>query len=181
MSRRGEDPSTPSSSKGKFPAVPPRTAQGSSKPKTRQFTERYGLAPISAAPAAQASPAVATPVHISPTFSTYRTRSPSFQESAKDPTSPEGHLSEEDVPIPTIKEEEIAEGLSARMSAGMSLQDPFENSTPTQTELKNWYKTQFSKEVSGPPVAPRPCPQERVGANPKELAINKLDSFDGDH
>ena len=67
------------------------------------------------------------------------------------------------------------------MSAGMSLQDPFENSTPTRTELENWYKTQFSKEVSGPPVAPRPRPQERVGANPKELAINKPEGFDGDH
>ena len=95
--------------------------------------------------------------------------------------SPEGPLSEEDVPIPTTQEEEIAEGLSARMSAGISLQDPFENSNPTQTKLENWYKTQFSKEVSGPPVAPRPHPQERVGANPKELAINKLEGFNGDH
>ena len=156
MSRRGEDPPTHSSSKGKLPAVPPRTAPGSSKLRTRQFAERYGLAPISAVPVAQASPAVTTPIHVSPTFSTYRTRSPLFQESAKDPTSPEGHLSEEDIPIPTIKEEEIAEGLSAKMSAGMSLQDPFENSNPTRTELENWYKTQFSKEVSGPLVAPRP-------------------------
>ncbi|KIM57782.1 hypothetical protein SCLCIDRAFT_129600, partial [Scleroderma citrinum Foug A] len=63
----------------------------------------------------------------------------------------------------------------------MSLQDPFENSNPTRTELKNWYKTQFAKEVSGPLVAPRPQPQERVGANPKELAINKPEGFDGDH
>ena len=63
----------------------------------------------------------------------------------------------------------------------MSLQDPFENSNPTQTELENWYKTQFSKEVSGPPVVPKPCPQERVGANPKELAINKPEGFDGNH
>ena len=42
----------------------------------------------------------------------------------------EGLLSEEDVPIPTVQEEEIAEGLSAVMSAGMSLQDPFD-SNPT--------------------------------------------------
>ena len=136
---------------------------------------------MSSVPVTEATPAVTTPVHVSPTFSTYRTRSPSFQESAKDPTTPEGHLSEEDVPIPTTKEEEIAEGLSMRMSAGMSLQDPFENSNPTRTELKNWYKTQFSKEVSGPLVAPRPRPQERVGANPKELAINKPEGFEGDH
>ena len=86
---------------------------------------------MSAKQVAEATPAVTTPVHVSPTFSTYRTRSPSFQESAKDPTTPEGHLSEEDVPIPTTKEEEIAEGLLMRMSAGMSLQDPFENSNPT--------------------------------------------------
>ena len=156
MSRRGEDPPTPSSSKGKLPAVPARTAPGSSKPKQRLFAERYGLAPVSVVPVAQVSPAVTTPVHVSPTFSTYRTRTPSFHESAGDPTTPEGHLCEEDVPIPTVKEEEIAEGLSARMSAGMSLQDPFENSTPTRTELENWYRTLFSKEVAGPPVAPRP-------------------------
>ena len=136
---------------------------------------------MSSASVPEAPPAVTTPVHVSPTFSTYRTQSPSFQESAKDPTSPEGHLSEEDVPIPTTKEEEIAEGLSTRMSAGMSLQDPFENSNPTRTELENWYKTQFSKEVAGPPVAPRPHPQERVGANPKELTINKPEGFDRDH
>ena len=136
---------------------------------------------MSAKPVAEVTPAVTTPVHVSPTFSTYRTRSPSFQESAKDPTTPEGHLSEEDVPIPTTQEEEIAEGLSTRMLAGMSLQDPFENSNPTRTELENWYKTQFSKEVTGPPVAPRPRPQERVRANPKELAINKPEGFDGDH
>ena len=58
-------------------------------------------------------------------------RTLSFQESAKNPTTPEGYLSEEDIPIPTAKEEEIAEGLAATMSAGMSLQDPFENSNPT--------------------------------------------------
>ena len=86
---------------------------------------------MSSVPVTEASPAVTTPVHVSPTFSVYRERSPSFQESAKNPTSPEGPLSEEDIPIPTTKEEEIAEGLSARMSAGMSLQDPFENSNPT--------------------------------------------------
>ena len=79
----------------------------------------------------EAPPAVTTPVHISPTFSVYRECTPSFQESAKNPTSPEGPLSEEDVLIPTTKEQEIAEGLSMRMSAGMSLQDPFENSNPT--------------------------------------------------
>ena len=74
---------------------------------------------MSSVPVTEAPPAVTTPVHVSPTFSTYRTRSPSFQESARDPTSPEGHLSEEDIPILTVKEEEIAEGLSARMSAGI--------------------------------------------------------------
>ena len=138
-----------------------------------QFGQRYGLTPVSSASVPEATPAVTTPVHVSPTFSTYRSQDPSSLESARSPVQPEGLLSEEDVPIPTTQEEEIAEGLSARMSAGMSLQDPFENSTPTRTELENWYKMQFSKEVSGPLVAPRPRPQERVGANPKELAINK--------
>ena len=52
---------------------------------------------------------------------------------------PEGLLSEEDYPILTVKEEEIAEGLSAVMSAGMSLQDPFETN-PTQSELEEWYR-----------------------------------------
>ncbi|KIM59004.1 hypothetical protein SCLCIDRAFT_27590 [Scleroderma citrinum Foug A] len=151
-SRRGEDPPTPSSSKGKLPAVPPRTAPGSSsKGRQWQFAGRHGLTPVSAKPVTEAVPAVTTPVHVSPTFSTYRTWSPSFQESAHNPTTPEGNVSEEDVPIPTTQEEEIAEGLSARMLAGMSLQDPFENSNPTRIELENWYKTQFSKEVSGPP------------------------------
>ena len=53
---------------------------------------------------------------------------------------PEGVLSEEDYLIPTIKEEEMAEGLSAAMSAGLSLQDPFGASNPTQSELEEWYK-----------------------------------------
>ena len=101
----------------------------------------------------------------------------------KNPTTPEGYLSEEDIPIPTTQEEEIAEGLSVRMLAGMSLQDPFENSNPTRTELENWYKMQFSKEVSGPPVAPRPRPrtEEKSASNPKELSLNKPEGFNGDH
>ena len=69
---------------------------------------------------------------------------------------PEGVLSEEDYPIPTIKEEEMAEGLTAAMSAGMSLQDPFGASNPTRSELEEWYTGQFAKEVLGPPVALRP-------------------------
>ena len=159
--------------------MPPRTAPGSSKRKPRLFAERYGLAPISAV--SEATPAVTTSVHVSPTFSTYRSREASSLESANSPVLPEGLVSEEDVPIPTVKEEEVAERLSAVMSAGMSLQDPFENSNPTTTQLENWYKTQFLKEVSGPPVVPRPRPQERVGASPKELALNKPEGFDGDH
>ena len=53
---------------------------------------------------------------------------------------PEGLLSEEDDPIPTVKEEEMAEGFSAVMSAGMSFQDPFGASNPTRSELEDWYK-----------------------------------------
>ena len=69
---------------------------------------------------------------------------------------PEGALSEEDYPILTVKEEEMAEGLSAAMSAGLSLQDPFGASNPTRSELEDWYKQSFSKEVVGPPVALKP-------------------------
>ncbi|KIM50470.1 hypothetical protein SCLCIDRAFT_34258 [Scleroderma citrinum Foug A] len=147
----GEDPPIPSSSKGKLPAVPPRTAPGSSSRQQQwQFARRHGLTPVSAVPlVAEASPAVTTPVHVSPTFTTYCLRSPSFQESAGSPQAPKGLLSEEDVPIPTIQEEEMAEGLLAAMSAGMSLQDPFGASNPTRSELEDWYKHQFSKEVSG--------------------------------
>ena len=50
---------------------------------------------------------------------------------------PEGLLSEEDYPIPTVQEEEMAEGLSAALSAGMSFQDPFGSSNPTRTELED--------------------------------------------
>ena len=67
----------------------------------------------------------------------------------------EGLLSEEDYPIPTVPEEEMAEGLAAAMSAGMSLQDPFGSSNPTRSELEEWYRQQVSKEVVAPPVAPR--------------------------
>ena len=107
-------------------------------------------------PVAEVPPAVTTPIHVSPTFTTYHSRSPSFQESAKSPTLPEGIPSDEDYPIPTIKEEEMAEGLSAALSAGMSFQDPFGSSNPTCSELEDWYKRNFSKEVLGPPVAPKP-------------------------
>ena len=95
---------------------------------------------------------------------------------------PEGLLSEEDVPIPTIQEEEIAEGLSTVMSAGMSLQDPFE-SNPTRLELEEWYRRQFSKDVVAPPVAPRPRPtrEEKTGSSPKELSLNKPEGFTGEH
>ena len=97
---------------------------------------------------------------------------------------PEGILSEEDNLIPMVQEEEMAEGLSAAMSAGMSLQDPFGSSNPTRGELEDWYKWQFSKEVAGPPVAPRPRkPQyeEKMGSSPKELSLNKPEGFTGDH
>ena len=79
----------------------------------------------------EAPPAVTTPVHVSPTFMTYRSQDPSSPESMRSPVHPEGLLSEEDYPIPTIREEEMAEGLAATMSAGMSLQDPFGSSNPT--------------------------------------------------
>ena len=77
----------------------------------------------------------------------YRSQDLSSPESVRSPIQLEGILSEEDYPIPTIQEEEMAEGLSAVMSAGMSLQDPFGSSNPTRTELEDWYKRQFSKEV----------------------------------
>ena len=102
----------------------------------------------------------------------------------KSPTQAEGILSEEDYPIPSVQEEEMAEGLSAAMSAGMSLQDPFGASNPTRSELEDWYKQQFSKEVAGPPVAPRPRKQqyeEKTGSSPKELSLNKPEGFTGDH
>ena len=123
-----------------------------------------------------------TPVHVSPTFSTYRTQVPSSPESARSPEPIEGLLSEEDVLIPTIQEEEIAEGLSAVMSAGMSLQDPFKTN-PTRSELEEWYRRQFSKEVIAPPVAPRPrtTREEKTGSSPKELSLNKPDGFTGKH
>ena len=96
---------------------------------------------------------------------------------------PEGLLSEEDYPIPTVREEEMAEGLVAAMSAGMSLQDPFGSSNPTQSELEEWYKQQFSKEVVAPLVVPRPRPtrEEKTGTSPKELSLNKPDGFTGEH
>ena len=92
-------------------------------------------------------------------------------------------LSEEDYPIPTVREEEMAEGLAAAMSAGMSLQDPFGSSNPTRMELEDWYRQQFQKEVAGPLVAPRPRPtrEEKTGTSPKELSLNKPDSFTGEH
>ena len=95
---------------------------------------------------------------------------------------PEGLLSEEDVLIPTILEEEMAEGLAASMHAGMSLEDPFGSSNPTQSELEDWYKRQFRKEVTGPPVAPRrPVREEKTGTSLKELSLNKPDGFTGEH
>ena len=111
---------------------------------------------MSAIPVTEATPAVTTPIHVSPTFTTYRLQDPSSPESVKSPVHPEGILSEEDYPIPTIQEEEMAEGLSAAMLAGMSLQDPFGASNPTRSELEEWYKRQFLKEVIAPPLAPRP-------------------------
>ena len=81
-----------------------------------------------------------TPVHVSPIFSTYQSQDPSSLESARSPVQLEGLLSEEDYPIPTIREEEMAEGLAAAMSAGMSLQDPFGSSNPTRAELEDWYR-----------------------------------------
>ena len=124
-----------------------------------------------------------TPVHVSPIFTTYRSQNPSSPESAKSPVLTEGVLSEEDYPIPTVKEEEMAEGLVAAMSAGMSLQDPFGASNPTRSELEEWYKWQFLKEVVAPPAAPRPRrqPEEKTGSTPKELSLNKPDGFTGEH
>ena len=77
----------------------------------------------------------------------------------------------------------MAEGLSVAMLAGMSLQDPFGASNPTRSELEDWYKRQFSKEVAGPLVAPRPRKQyeEKTGLSPKELSLNKPEGFTGDH
>ena len=150
-----------------------------------QFGRRHGLTPVSANPVTEAPPAVTTPVHVSPTFTTYRSQVPSSPESVKSPVLPEGILSEEDYLIPTIKEEEMAEGLSAAMSAGMSLQDPFGTSNPTRFELEEWYKGQFSKEVLSPPVVPRPRKtyeeREKTGSSPKELSLNKPDGFTSEH
>ena len=95
---------------------------------------------------------------------------------------PEGLLSEEDVPIPTIREEEMAEGLAASMHTGMSLEDPFGSSNPTRSELEDWYRRQFQKEVTGPPVAPRrPTREEKTGTSLKELSLNKPNGFTGEH
>ena len=96
---------------------------------------------------------------------------------------PKGLLSEEDYPIPTVCEEEMAEGLAASMHAGMSLEDPFGSSNPTRLELEEWYRRQFSKEVVAPPVAPRPRPtrEEKMGSSPKELSLNKPEGFTGEH
>ena len=95
----------------------------------------------------------------------------------------EGLLSEEDVPIPTVREEEMAEGLAASMHAGMSLEDPFGSSNPTRSELEDWYRRQFQKEIAGPLVAPRPRPtrEEKTGSSPKELSLNKPEGFTGEH
>ena len=121
-----------------------------------QFGKRHGLTPVSSILVTEAPPAVTTPVHVSPTFTTYRSQDPSSPESARSPTQHEGLLSEEDYPIPTIQEEEMAEGLSAVLSAGMSFQDPFGASNPTRSELEEWYRRQFAKEVIAPLAAPRP-------------------------
>ena len=79
----------------------------------------------------------------------------------------------------------MAEGLTAAMSAGMSLQDPFGTSNPTRSELEEWYTGQFTKEVLGPPVAPRPRStyeeKEKMGSSPKELSLNKPEGFTGEH
>ena len=137
---------------------------------------------MSSVPVTEAPPAVTTPVHVSPTFTTYRSQDPLSPESARSPVQPEGLLSEEDVPIPMIREEEMAEGLAASMHAGMSLEDPFGSSNPTWSELEDWYKQQFQKEVAGPPVAPRrPTREEKMGLSLKELSLNKPNSFTGEH
>ena len=77
----------------------------------------------------------------------------------------------------------MAEGLLAALSAGMSLEDPFGSSNPTCSELEDWYKRHFSKDVIGPPAAPKPRRQyeERTGSSPKELSLNKPDGFTGEH
>ena len=131
----------------------------------------------------EAPPAVTTPIHVSPTFTTYRSQDSLSPESVRSPVQPEGLLSEEDVPILTIREEEMAEGLAASMHAGMSLEDPFGSSNPTRAELEDWYRRQFSKEVTGPPVAPRPrqTREEKTGSSPKELSLNKPEGFTGEH
>ena len=138
---------------------------------------------MSSVPVTEAPPAVTTPVHVSPTFTTYRSQDPSSPESARSPVQPEGLLSEEDVPIPTVHEEEMAEGLAASMHAGMSLEDPFGSSNPTRAELEDWYKRQFQKEIAGPLVAPRPrtTREDKTGSSPKELSLNKPEGFTGKH
>ena len=77
----------------------------------------------------------------------------------------------------------MAEGLAASMHAGMSLEDPFGPSNPTRSELEEWYRRQFSKEVVAPPVAPRPrqTREEKTGSSLKELSLNKPDGFTGEH
>ena len=77
----------------------------------------------------------------------------------------------------------MAEGLLAAMSAGLSLQDPFGSSNPTRSELEEWYRGQFAKDVLSPPVAPKPRRQyeEKTGSSPKELSLNKPEGFTGEH
>ena len=86
---------------------------------------------MSSIPVTEVPPAVTTPVHVSPTFTTYRSQDRSSPESTRSPVQAEGLLSEEDYPIPTVREEEMAEGLAASMHTGMSLEDPFGSSNPT--------------------------------------------------
>ena len=148
-----------------------------------QFGKRHGLTPVLSVPVTEVPPAVTTPVHVPPTFMTYRLQDPLSLESARSPMQIEGLLSEEDYPIPTVREEEMAEGLAAAMSTGMSLQDPFGSLNPTRSELEEWYRRQFSKEVIAPPAAPKPQPtrEEKTGSSPKELSLNKPDGFTGEH
>ena len=76
----------------------------------------------------------------------------------------------------------MAEGLLAALSAGMSFQDPFGASNPTRSELEEWYRRQFSKEVVAPPAAPRPrTREEKMGSTPEELSLNKPEGFTGEH
>ena len=77
----------------------------------------------------------------------------------------------------------MAEGLSAAMLAGLSLQDPFGSSNPTRSELEEWYRGQFAKDVLSPLVAPKPRRQyeEKTGSSPKELSLNKPEGFTGEH